>query len=304
MRIGLSISGLADTADEARHAEEAGFDFVGCGEHVFFHGPTPNAFVALAAAAGATNRVRLVTSIALAPVYPGALFAKLTTALDVVSGGRLDLGVGAGGEYPAEFAAVGVDVNERFRRLDETLALLRQLAPGEPVTFDGEFTALDGVALRPTPAQHGGPPVWMGGRGEGALRRAGRWADIWMPYLLDPPRVREGLAKVRAHAEAQGRTTRPPGGALLAWTAVDEDDAWARATGIAAVSATYAQDFSGLADRYLLLGSPERVLERLAQYARAGVEHVLFQIAASNPADRRRIIDTLTERVLPEAGRL
>ncbi|MBL3668082.1 LLM class flavin-dependent oxidoreductase [Streptomyces sp. M2CJ-2] len=304
MRIGLSISGLADTADEARRAEEAGFDFVGCGEHVFFHGPTPNAFVALAAAAGATSRVRLVTSIALAPVYPGALFAKLTAALDVVSGGRLDLGVGAGGEYPAEFTAVGVDVNERFRRLDEALALLRRLGPGRPVTFDGEFTALDGVTLRPAPAQHDGPPVWMGGRGEGALRRAGRWADVWMPYLLDPARVRDGLEKVRDHAAAQGRDPRPLSGALLAWTAVDEDDAWARATGTAAVSTTYDQDFSGLADRYLLLGSPDRVLERLAEYARAGVEHVLFQVAASDAADRRRIIDTLTERVLPEAGRL
>ncbi|MGW1403442.1 LLM class flavin-dependent oxidoreductase [Streptomyces sp. NPDC002405] len=304
MRIGLSISGLANTADEARQAEDAGFDFVGCGEHVFFHGPTPNAFVALAAAAGATSRIRLVTSIALAPVYPSALFAKLAAALDVVSGGRLDLGVGAGGEYAAEFEATGVDVTERFRRLEEALGVLRRLSTGRRVTFEGEFTRLDGVALQPPPTRQAGPPVWMGGRGEGALRRAGRWADVWMPYLLDPERVRTGLHKVRDHAASAGRDPEAIGGALLAWTAVDHDGEWARTTGLGTVSTTYRQDFSGLADRYLLLGSPGRVLDRLAEFADAGVEHVLFQVAATEPDDRRKIIATLTEHVLSAARRI
>lgn len=88
MRVGLSPGDLSTLADDARHAEQLGFDDVACGEHAFFHGAAPNAFVALAAAAGATSTVGLVSAISLAPLYPPALFAKLVASLDVVSGGR------------------------------------------------------------------------------------------------------------------------------------------------------------------------------------------------------------------------
>jgi alkanesulfonate monooxygenase SsuD/methylene tetrahydromethanopterin reductase-like flavin-dependent oxidoreductase (luciferase family) len=100
-------------AAEARTAEDAGYDGVATGEHLFFHGPHANAFVALAAAAGATSRVRLLSSLTVLPLYPAALAAKLATTLDQVSGGRFDMGVGVGGEYPPEFEAAGVDVRQR-----------------------------------------------------------------------------------------------------------------------------------------------------------------------------------------------
>jgi alkanesulfonate monooxygenase SsuD/methylene tetrahydromethanopterin reductase-like flavin-dependent oxidoreductase (luciferase family) len=98
-------------AAEARAAEDRGYDGVAAGEHLFFHGPHPNGFVALAAAAGATSRIRLLTSITVLPLYPAALTANLATTLDQVSGGRFDMGLGV--EYPPEFVAAGVDVTER-----------------------------------------------------------------------------------------------------------------------------------------------------------------------------------------------
>lgn len=297
MRIGLALSSPRDAVADARWAEEHGFDFLGSGEHLFFHGPVANSFPVLAAAAGATTRVRLLSSVALLPLYPAPLVAKLAATLDQVSGGRYDLGVGAGGEFPAEFAAAGVDPQTRFRRLDEGLAVIRRLFDGGPVRYDGAFTTLDDVALDPPPVQPGGPPIWLGGRKQVAQRRAGRHAEVWMPYLVDPDQVARGLATAGAAAADVGRPA--PRGALFAWTAVDADGSWARRVGVETVSATYAQDVEPLADRYLLVGDPDAVVARLAAFADAGVEQVLIAVAARDAADRRRVLDTLAADVLP-----
>lgn len=298
MKIGLVLADPLRAVAEARAAEAAGYDYLASGEHVFFHAATSNALALLAAAAGATERVRLVSSVALLPLYPPALLAKLAATLDQVSGGRFELGVGAGGEYPAEFAACGVDPASRFRRLDEGLAVLRALFTGEPVTFHGEFASLDGLALQPPPVQPGGPPIWLPGRKEGGLRRVGRFADVWVPYMVDPGRLRAGLARVREHAVDAGRAASAVSAALFVWACVDGDGDWARRTGVDVVSATYDQDFAPLAGRYLLLGDPDTAVARLREFADAGAETVLIQVAAHG-ADRERVVRTVSEQVLP-----
>jgi probable F420-dependent oxidoreductase len=292
MKVGIGIGDMRNTAAEARRAEELGFDYLSSGEHLFFHGPVPNALVTLAAAAGATTRIRLLSSVSLVPLYPPALFAKLTATLDVVSGGRLELGIGAGGEYPPEFEAAGVDPATRFRRIDETLDVLRLLGGGGRVDFDGEFTSLRGVTLDPLPVQAPTPPLWLVGRKPAALRRVGRRAEVWMPYMVTPEMVRDGLDVVRRAAEDAGRPPEAVSAALFAWTCIDTDGAWARETGTRVVSRVYNQDFDRLADRYLLLGTPEQALSRLAAYADAGVTRVVITIAAP-AADRTRVLGTI-----------
>jgi probable F420-dependent oxidoreductase len=299
MRVGITVDDPGTVVAEARRAEALGFDILGCGEHLFFHGPTPNSFAMLSAAAAVTSRIRLVTSIALLPLYPAALVAKMASVVDCISDGRFELGVGAGGEYPPEFAAAGVDPGTRFRRLDEGLEVIRRLFAGGPVTFEGSYVSLSGIALDPPPRQPGGPPIWLGGRKNGALRRAGQYAQVWMPYMVVPEQVRDGLAKIRGVAAEHGRSPAAVSAALFAWTAVDADASWARSTGVDAVSAAYRQDFSMLADRYLLTGTPDAVAGRLEQFAAAGVDTVLIQIAAGSPEDRSRIVETLASRVLP-----
>ena len=113
IEFGISLRLLFGAKDEARRAEALGYDYLLTGEHVMFHGPTANNLVSLAAAAGATERIKLMSGIVLVPLYPAALLAKQVSVLDVVSDGRFHLGVGVGGEYPKEFAAVGVPVAER-----------------------------------------------------------------------------------------------------------------------------------------------------------------------------------------------
>ncbi len=253
----------------------------------------------LAAAAAVTLRIRLVTSIALLPLYPAVVVAKMASVIDCISDGRFELGVGAGGEYPREFAAAGVDPRTRFRRLDEGLEVIRRIFAGGPVMFEGTYARLSGLALDPPPRRPGGPPIWLGRRKNGALRRAGRYAQVWMPYMVQPDQVRDGLAAIRTVAYEHERSAGSVSAALFAWTAVDADSSWARTTGVDAVSAAYSQDFSMLADRYLLIGTPDAVTERLAQFGAAGVDTVLIQIAADSPAQRSRIIENFAAHVLP-----
>ena len=299
MRVVLTLSSdQTATAAEARAAEDAGFDGVGTGEHLFFHGPVTNGFVALAAAAGATSRIRLLSSLTVLPLYPAALAAKLATTVDQVSGGRFDMGVGVGGEHPPEFVAAGTDVADRGARADEALELLRALWSGGPVDFAGRFTTVPGLALDPGPVQRGGPPIWLGGRRPPAIRRAGRYADVWMPYMYTPEQVARSLAEVRAAAEQAGRDPSSVRGSVFCWGAVHEDAATARQDAVDTVSAVYQQDFAPLADRYLLHGDPDRVVARAREYADAGAGTLVFSPAAEG-ARRRAAVDLFSSAVLP-----
>src|SRR3972149_5577963 len=124
---------------DAARIEELGYDSVWTSEHVFFYFPTFDALTTLAAA------------VLLPPLRPAALAAKEITSVDVISGGRLTLGIGVGGEYPKEFQAVGVPVQERGVRTDEAIQVLRTLWTEDNVSFDGRFPKLDGVTLQPSP---------------------------------------------------------------------------------------------------------------------------------------------------------
>jgi probable F420-dependent oxidoreductase len=297
--VGLTLGrDQKDVAAEARWAEEAGFDRVSVGEHLFFHGPTANAFVTLAAAAGATERIRLLSALTIVPIYPLAVLAKLVAGLDQVSGGRFDLGVGVGGEYPPEFVAAGVDVRQRGARTDEALTVLPELLSGEPVTHAGRFAEIPGLALQPPAVQRPGPPVWVGGRKAAAMRRAGRFADVWLPYMYTPEQVASSLAEVDTHAVAAGRPAGSVRGAVFCWGAVDASAERARAAAVDVVSTVYQQDFAPLADRYLLHGDPDRVLARLREYRDAGAEDVVFSPAAP-AADRTAMVELFAAEVLP-----
>lgn len=285
-------------AAEARAAEDAGYDGVATGEHLFFHGPVANGFVSLAAAAGATTRIRLLSSLTLLPLYPAALAAKLASSLDQVSGGRFDMGVGVGGEHPPEFVAAGVDVAQRGARTDEALGLVKRLWSGARTDVAGRFTTVPGLTLDPPPVQAGGPPLWLGGRRPPAIRRAGRFADVWMPYMYSPEQVAGSLAEVRAAAEQAGRDPAAVRGSIFCWGGVDEDAGASRQEVVAGVSAVYQQDFTRLADRYLLHGDPDRVLARAREYADAGAGTLIFSPVGLG--DRRaRIVELFTTAVLP-----
>src|SRR3954466_7869137 len=178
----------------AARAEELGYDSLWAGEHVVVPrprvAPSPmepdepilDPVVLLAHLAARTRRVRLGTGVIVLPQRNPLVLAKQLASLDVLSGGRLDVGIGAGYLEP-ELSALGVPRDERGSRTDEYLAAMGALWEGDPPAYEGRHVRFSGVAAHPRPVQH--PlPVVVGGRAPAAHRRAARHAEGWYGYWL------------------------------------------------------------------------------------------------------------------------
>src|SRR4051812_41598068 len=163
----MTISvGLIAGPDPRRAAalEELPIDSLWVGGHVASPNPTPEAMTSLAMLTAVTERVRVGTSTLLLPLYQPAVVAKQIADLDRMSGGRVILGVGVGGEYAQEFRACQVAIEERGRRTNEAIPLLRRMWTGEEISHEGPHFAMSDVRIHPPPAQPGGPPIIVAGR--------------------------------------------------------------------------------------------------------------------------------------------
>jgi probable F420-dependent oxidoreductase len=195
----------------AGQAEMLGFDHVAVGNRLLDSGfgLDTDPLVLLSAVAGATTRLRLLTSVLVAPYYPALVLANQAATLDVVSRGRLILGIGTGWN-PEEFGAVGVSARERGARTDDHLAAAKALWARQPADFDGPFTTLRAARLGVPPVTPGGPPVWVGGHSDPALRRALRFGDGWYGTGVDAAQladVRRRLRELAVEAGDAGRLT-------------------------------------------------------------------------------------------------
>ena len=168
--------------------------------------PWPEPLVVLAAIAGVTTRVRLSTGILIAPLRPAVLLAKTAATLDVLSGGRLDLGVGSGWQRE-EFWASGIEWADREQRLDDTVAACRVLWRDAPASFTSPTVSFADIWCRPAPLQPGGIPVWFGGGAtERTARRIATSGDGWLPMAGMPvDEVASGIALVAEECARAGR---------------------------------------------------------------------------------------------------
>lgn len=242
----------------------------------------------LAAIASRTERVRLGTATLL-PVLRRPVTGSQTLApLDVLSGGRLIVGIGAG--FPGRFgrplhAWSGVPWERRFTRLDETVALWRRLwtSPEGGGSFHGTLLHVDDLPPGLTPHRPGGPPVWPGGATDSALRRAGRHYDGWLPYPPTTGEYATGLAAVRAAAD--GRDVTP---ALFVSVAVTDTVEQGTARLAEYAETTYGLPLAQLAGIQALTAGPQEVVaEALAGYVGAGVRHLVVRIAAATLPEQR-----------------
>ncbi len=276
IEFGISMGLLREAKEEAQRAEALGYDFLLTGEHVMFYTPVANTLISLAAAAGATERIKLMSGIVLVPLYPAALLAKQVAMLDVVSNGRFHLGVGVGGEFPKEFEACGVPVKERGARTDEALQVLDKLLTEKDVHFDGRFTKLGGVSISPRGIQTPRLPFWVAGRKDVAMRRAARYAEGWLPYMYTPEMLEESMTKIAGFTEEAGRPAGTVKGGLFIFTCVHEDRNTALAMANERLSQQYNQDFSKLVSKYTLAGSPDDIIARMREYIDAGARTIMF----------------------------
>lgn len=198
--------------------------------------------------------------------------AKQLQTIDHLAGpGRLRLGVGVGGEFPEEFEAAGVSVRQRGARLDDALDVLPDLLRGEPVDRAGRALSVRSPALGPAVASL--PPVYVGGRGEPALRRAARVGDVWLPMWLSPAKLAERSAQL---AEIALEHDRPvPRAALLVLIRIDEQRAAARQVADAHLRGQYRMGLEAV-ERWTVLDSIDGAVETLSEYRAVGVSEFLM----------------------------
>jgi alkanesulfonate monooxygenase SsuD/methylene tetrahydromethanopterin reductase-like flavin-dependent oxidoreductase (luciferase family) len=197
----------ADPIADAREVEALGFDFVSMSDHLHGDHPTFETWTLLTWVAAATTRVRLLTNVLGLPYRPAPVVAKMAESLHRLSGGRLLLGLGAGGN-DAEFTAFGLPTGsprEKVATLEEAMTAMRALWERPAVDLDGEHVRLRGATITPRPEAP--VPIWLGAYGPRMLQLVGRSAEGWLPSMpfAPPERMPELRSHVRAAAEAAGR---------------------------------------------------------------------------------------------------
>jgi alkanesulfonate monooxygenase SsuD/methylene tetrahydromethanopterin reductase-like flavin-dependent oxidoreductase (luciferase family) len=294
-RIGVVLASIPEGPDgrspvreAARHAEDLGLDSVWVGDHLLTGRPVLESTITLATAAAVTDRVIVGLSVFVPAMRPLVWAAKQLATLQVVSGGRLVVGVGSGGPGPDDWAAAGVPARERGRRTDLALERLPGLLAGEPTSVgpaaDEQPDAGPVVTLAPAVPR---PPIWVGGMSGTAIRRAATHGDAWFPSLITPATVAADRARLHELADAADRPA--PTIAVGATSALGPD-------------ADVSRVARGLVDAYgmdhdtamavPLAGTPAQAAERVMAYAEAGADHLVVGVAG---ADWRRQYELLAE---------
>ncbi len=323
MKLGLSPlqagGDFAETIQECERAEAAGFDSVWLGEH--HNNPLlyPAPLIGLAAIASRTRRVRLGTGVLLLPLYHPLAVAEEAAMVDVISGGRLILGVGAG-YAPEEFAAFNVSLAERGSRLTEATQLIQRLWSEVKVSHEGRHYRVTDATVAPRPVQTPRPPIWFAGWVEPAIQRAARLGDAWLGG--PSARLSELATCVQLYRQARvaaGRSADDGEVALMRYVHVAESSARARAAAgpgfIQSFEATYfrwphpivkrpagALTIEGLSEDRIILGDPESCIRQIERFqTELGLAHLICRI--STPGISREVarasLDLFTREVMP-----
>ena len=188
----------------ARAADDLGYDALIVPEHIvmprelaaMMGAHWPHALTAMAFAAGATTRIAVNSQVVILPYHNPVVLAKAVATLDVLSGGRVILGLGIG-HAEREFEALGIPFELRGRMADEYLDAMRILWTEDAPTYHGRFVQFDEVLFEPKPVQRPQPRIWIGGNSPAALRRAARHGQGWVPWLVTPDELPGRLAALR-----------------------------------------------------------------------------------------------------------
>ena len=260
----------------ARRIEAGGCDAIWALDRLVYENPDP--LTALAAAAAVTSRVRLGTSVLLAPLHSPVVLAKQLATLDLVSNGRLLVGLGIGSR-PDDFAAAGVPFAGRGGRSAEMIRIMKQVWSGQPIRHQGRYFAIECGAVGPVPVQHPHPPVWMGGFQEAALKRIARIADGFVGSGgVGPAGFAAMWERVRQMVAAAGRAADRFPNACLAYFNVGGDREQAKAQAMVSLVRYYGPQFTSWFDpeRALVFGPPEECARRAQAYFDAGVQHLIL----------------------------
>jgi probable F420-dependent oxidoreductase len=288
MQFGVSLPnfsrlGTRDVVvDLAQQAEALGYDSIWTTDHVMMakgqdepYGHVLEALTTLTYLAPLTQRVRLGISVLVLPQRSPVVVAKGIATLDVLSGGRLILGLGAGWNE-REFQFLGASFHDRGRRLNEYISMFRELWTSPQPRFEGQFVQFSDVLFSPRPVQPNGPPIWIGGGSRAALRRAATLADGWQSTGIGPERYAESVRQLREMANG-----RDVVGSLRISTAVGRT--------LPEVRGASGQIMATLCD------SREQVIDRIREYEAGGLTYLVTQFGTDSREvyleDMRRFAD-------------
>jgi alkanesulfonate monooxygenase SsuD/methylene tetrahydromethanopterin reductase-like flavin-dependent oxidoreductase (luciferase family) len=288
--------GPRDALDFGVRAERAGFDSLWVTDSLLT--PRIEALTALTALAMSTERVTLGTGTLLPALRPPVTAAQTIASLDLLSGGRLVLAVGAG--FPGSFGApvyamAGTPWPKRFTRLDETVSLWRRLWSDEgPVSFHGKVLHFDDIAPATPAFRPQGPPIWLGGATPAAQARAGRLYDGWLPYPPDPADYRTGLTAIHAAAQDAGRPDAPITPALFVNVLLTDAPDGGRSALDTYARGTYGRPVEEMEQiQASAAGTPDAVVDKLGRYVAAGARHLVFRIAVLDIAGQLAQLEKL-----------
>jgi alkanesulfonate monooxygenase SsuD/methylene tetrahydromethanopterin reductase-like flavin-dependent oxidoreductase (luciferase family) len=283
---GLSLARVTRTVDAAR---DNGFAAISVNDHMVYKRPWLDGPTVLAAVIERSGQMDLATTISLPALRGPVPLAKVLAALDLLSGGRVIAGLGAGSS-PADYAAVGIPFEQRWPRFDDAVALLRQLLQGGPVPAGDGFYPRPAEPLLPRPPR-GRIPLWLGSWGSVAgLRRVARLGDGWLAsaYNTDPETFRVSLDRL-------GDAT--PHALVTMWTWITDSEADAERMRSEVLAPFLGRDPADLRDR-LCVGSASMCAELLSRYAEAGCRRVHVWPLG----DEARQLDLLASAVLPRVA--
>jgi F420-dependent oxidoreductase-like protein len=314
MRFCLMLEGQEGvTWDEwvaaALTAERLGFEAIFTSDHYFSvmgnrDRGSSDAWANLAGLGAVTSSIRLGTLVSPVTFRLPAVLAKCAVTADRISGGRVEIGMGAGW-WEEEHRSHGFPfppVPERFERLEEQLEIVHRLLSEERFTFAGKHYQLDDVNFAPKGLQEPHPPIIVGGDGGPWLARlVSRWADEFNTVSGPPSSVRERYEKVRTQLDADGRDQSSLTTSLMTWCYVGHDEAdatrrieLARERGMR--TSKFEDELANL-ERECIVGSPQRAAERLSEYAAAGVQRIMLN---HELFDDLEMLEILAEQVFPK----
>jgi alkanesulfonate monooxygenase SsuD/methylene tetrahydromethanopterin reductase-like flavin-dependent oxidoreductase (luciferase family) len=285
-------------------AAQLGLSAVSANDHLLFPVPWLDGPTALAAVLEHTDNMALVTTVALPVVRGPVPMAKTLGAVDRLSGGRLIVGVGPGSS-DRDYAAVGLDFEERWARLDEAISALRALWRNDGTPFVGRFYSTEGITLDPPPRSAGGPPIWIGSWGSPAgLRRVARLGDGWVAsaYNTTPRLFGDAWQALRDVLPDHGKDPATfPNALATRWCYVTEDAAEADRLLAERVAPAVGRPPDVLRER-LAIGSADQIADRLAAFGQAGVQRVFVWPVADEEEQLERFTGIVRPAVAARLG--
>jgi alkanesulfonate monooxygenase SsuD/methylene tetrahydromethanopterin reductase-like flavin-dependent oxidoreductase (luciferase family) len=285
--------------DLSERAEAAGFDSVWVGDSILAR-PRLEAFTTLAAIASRAQRVKLGTAVYLSALRHPVVLANEAANLDILSNGRLILGLGVATKTPSveqEFAACGVDFRYRISIFEEGLTIMRRLWTEPSVTFSGHRFQLQEVSLGLRPKQSGGIPLWLAGSVENALRRVVRMGDGWFPNPASPQIFTEQWQQLQAMGQEEGKDVRQLHRAVYTTLNINDDVAQAEQEMRAFIEGYYNAPFDVMARRQsVCFGTAATCATWLNDFIAAGAQTIVLRFGAPDQIGQ---LERCTQDVLP-----